>query len=37
MGTISTRGNNVWVNANNHFEDCAPLTLERLEKKTGRI
>ena len=34
---LRKQGCKVWVFANNHFEGCAPLTLERLEKKTGMI
>jgi len=32
---LRKRKRNVWVFANNHFEGCAPLTIERLKKRLG--
>jgi len=32
---LMKRKRNVWLFANNHFEGCAPLTIERLRQRLG--
>ena len=33
---LQKRKRDIWVFANNHFEGCAPLTLDRLKQRLGK-
>jgi len=32
---LKARRRNTWVFVNNHFEGCAPLTIERIRERIG--
>lgn len=34
LGDVALRRMNAWIFVNNHFEGCAPLTIERIKERT---
>jgi len=35
LGDLAVKRINTWLFVNNHFEGCAPLTIERIKERTG--
>ena len=33
---LGAKGKNAWAFVNNHFEGCAPKTIERIKERIGR-